>query len=68
MQRTTHTSHGVRRAVPGMARHEATALCRRAQLTAEQRKACGAGDDVIRLSIGLESVDDLIADIESALR
>ena len=51
-----------------MARHEATALCRRAQLTAEQRKACGAGDDVIRLSIGLESVDDLIADIESALR
>merc|ERR1712072_1238115 len=30
------------------------------QLTEEQRTAAGAGDDVIRLSIGLESPDDLI--------
>ena len=51
-----------------MTRHEAQRAVVLRQLTAEQRKACGAGDDVIRLSIGLESVDDLIADIESALR
>ena len=38
------------------------------QLTDEQRAAAGAGDDVIRLSVGLESVDDLIADLDRALR
>jgi O-acetylhomoserine (thiol)-lyase len=37
------------------------------QLTEEQRTAAGAGDDVIRLSIGLETVDDIIADLERAL-
>jgi len=37
------------------------------QLTDEQRVAAGAGDDVIRLSIGLETVDDLIADLDRAL-
>eukprot|EP00949_MAST-11_sp_MAST-11-sp1_P004025 g4025.t1 len=37
------------------------------QLTPEQREACGAGDDVIRISVGLESVDDLIADLDFAL-
>ena len=37
------------------------------QLTDEQRLAAGAGDDVIRLSIGLETVADLIADLEQAL-
>ncbi len=31
------------------------------QLTEAQRIAAGAGDDVIRLSIGLETVDDIIA-------
>ena len=34
------------------------------QLTPEQREASGAGDDTLRLSIGLESVDDLIADLD----
>ena len=38
------------------------------QLTDEQRAAAGAGDDVIRLSIGLETADDLIADLDRALR
>jgi O-acetylhomoserine (thiol)-lyase len=38
------------------------------QLTEEQRAAAGAGDDVIRLSIGLETVDDLVADLDQALR
>ncbi len=37
------------------------------QLTDEQRSACGAGDDVIRLSIGLESPEDLITDLSRAL-
>ena len=37
------------------------------QLTEEQRAAAGAGDDVLRLSIGLESIDDIIADLEQAL-
>jgi O-acetylhomoserine (thiol)-lyase len=37
------------------------------QLTEEQRVAAGAGPDVIRLSIGLETADDLIADLDQAL-
>ena len=37
------------------------------QLTEEQRTAAGAGDDVIRLSIGLETADDIIADLDQAL-
>ena len=37
------------------------------QLTEAQREACGAADDVIRLSIGLESAHDLIADLDAAL-
>ncbi|MGD0104962.1 MAG: O-acetylhomoserine aminocarboxypropyltransferase [Rhodopila sp.] len=37
------------------------------QLTDEQRLASGAGPDVIRLSIGLETAADLIADLDQAL-
>lgn len=37
------------------------------QLSAEARTAAGAGDDTVRLSIGLEHIDDIIADIEQAL-
>ncbi len=37
------------------------------QLTEEQQVASGAGPDVIRLSIGLETVDDIIADLGQAL-
>jgi O-acetylhomoserine (thiol)-lyase len=37
------------------------------QLTDEQRLAAGAGPDVIRLSIGLETAADLIADLDQAL-
>ena len=37
------------------------------QLTETQRISAGAGDDVIRLSIGLETPDDIISDIEQAL-
>ena len=37
------------------------------QLTDEQRLAAGAGPDVIRLSIGLETAEDLIRDLDKAL-
>jgi O-acetylhomoserine (thiol)-lyase len=37
------------------------------QLSAEQRKAAGAGDDVVRLSVGLEDKEDILADLEQAL-
>ncbi len=38
------------------------------QLTDEQRVRAGAGPEVVRLSIGLENVEDLIADLDQALR
>jgi O-acetylhomoserine (thiol)-lyase len=38
------------------------------QLSDEQRLAAGAGPDVIRLSIGLETAEDLIADLDQALQ
>ena len=37
------------------------------QLTDEQRDAAGAGADVIRLSIGQESIEDLIHDLDVGL-
>jgi len=37
------------------------------QLTDEQKIASGAGPQVVRLSIGLEDVEDLIADLDQAL-
>jgi len=39
-----------------------------AQLTDEQKLAAGAGPDVVRLSIGLEDKDDIIADLDQALQ
>jgi len=38
------------------------------QLTDAQRVAAGAGPDVVRLSIGLETVEDIISDLDQALR
>lgn len=37
------------------------------QLTPEQQVAAGAGPDVVRLSVGIEDVKDIIADLEQAL-
>jgi O-acetylhomoserine (thiol)-lyase len=37
------------------------------QLTEEQRKAAGAGPEMIRLSVGIEDVNDIIADLDQAL-
>jgi O-acetylhomoserine (thiol)-lyase len=38
------------------------------QLTDEQRVAAGAGPEVIRLSVGLERVEDIINDLEQAFQ
>ena len=37
------------------------------QLTAEQQEAAGAGPGVVRISIGIENAEDLIADLDQAL-
>lgn len=39
-----------------------------AQLSVEQQKSAGAGPDVMRVSVGIENVDDLIADLNQALK
>ncbi|RJX26732.1 MAG: hypothetical protein C4554_05380 [Dethiobacter sp.] len=38
------------------------------QLSAEERLSTGVTDDLIRLSIGLEDAEDLIFDLEQALK
>jgi len=37
------------------------------QLTAEEQQATGVTEDFVRLSIGLESIEDILADIDQAL-
>jgi O-acetylhomoserine (thiol)-lyase len=37
------------------------------QLTPEQQEAAGAGPNVVRLSIGIEDADDIIADLDQAM-
>jgi O-acetylhomoserine (thiol)-lyase len=37
------------------------------QLTAEERNSAGVTDDYVRLSVGIEDIEDIIADIEQAL-
>ncbi|CAN5515045.1 O-acetylhomoserine aminocarboxypropyltransferase [soil metagenome] len=37
------------------------------QLSPEQLKRAGAGADVVRLSVGIEDADDIIADLEQAM-
>ena len=38
------------------------------QMSAEELAAAGVGEDLVRLSVGLEEPDDLIADLERGLR
>ncbi|MEQ8652656.1 MAG: O-acetylhomoserine aminocarboxypropyltransferase [Kiloniellales bacterium] len=38
------------------------------QMSADQLAAAGVGEDMIRLSVGLEDIDDILADLEQALR
>ena len=37
-------------------------------MAAEQRRRLGISDSLVRMSVGIESVEDLIADLDSALR
>lgn len=39
-----------------------------ASVPPEQRKTLGISDNLIRLSVGLEDSEDLIADLEQALK
>ena len=48
-----------------LACHPATTTHR--QLNPEELKSAGVSEDLVRLSIGIEHVDDLIADITQAL-
>ena len=36
-------------------------------MTSEEREAAGVAADFIRLSVGLESIDDILYDLEQAL-
>ncbi|MDI6829682.1 MAG: PLP-dependent transferase, partial [Armatimonadota bacterium] len=38
------------------------------QLTPEEKISTGVTDDFIRLSVGLESLDDILADLDQALK
>jgi len=38
------------------------------QMSAAQLDAAGIGEDMVRLSVGIESIDDVIADLSQALR
>ncbi len=51
--------------VESLANHPA--LMTHASIPADKRAEIGITDDLVRLSIGIEDVDDLIADIEQAL-
>lgn len=51
--------------VESLANHPATMT--HASIPAEKRAALGITDDLVRLSVGIEDADDLIADIEKAL-
>ncbi len=48
-----------------LAIHPATTT--HSQLTAEEQLECGVTDDFVRLSVGIESIDDIIADLDQAL-
>ncbi|WP_151978058.1 O-acetylhomoserine aminocarboxypropyltransferase/cysteine synthase family protein [Acinetobacter soli] len=48
-----------------LACHPATSTHR--QLNSDELKAAGVSEDMVRLSIGIEHIDDLLADLEQAL-
>jgi len=52
--------------VASLAEHPGTMS--HASMPADVRTKIGIGDDLVRLSIGLENIDDLIEDLEQALR
>jgi cystathionine gamma-lyase len=51
--------------VESLAEHPA--IMTHASIPPERRRALGIGDGLVRLSVGIEHIDDLIADLEAAL-
>ena len=49
-----------------LACHPASTLHR--QLTPEQKALAGVSDDLIRISVGIEHIDDILADLNQALQ
>ena len=47
---------------------EHPAIMTHASIPPDRRRALGIGDGFIRLSVGIEHADDLIADLEQAMR
>lgn len=52
--------------VESLANHPATMT--HASIPADKRAANGITDDLVRLSVGIEDIDDLLADLENALK
>jgi cystathionine beta-lyase len=46
----------------------APAVTSHAKMSAEERRRIGVSDSLLRLSVGIEQVDDLIEDIEQAMK
>jgi O-acetylhomoserine (thiol)-lyase len=38
------------------------------QLTDEEKQAAGVTDDMVRLSVGIEDADDIVADLDQAIK
>ena len=49
-----------------LATHPASTTHR--QLNAEELAAAGVSEDMVRLSVGIEHIDDLLADLQQALQ
>jgi cystathionine gamma-lyase len=47
---------------------EHPAIMTHASVPADVRRSLGLGDSLVRISVGIEDVDDLIADLDAALR
>ncbi|MFN0169760.1 MAG: O-acetylhomoserine aminocarboxypropyltransferase/cysteine synthase family protein [Bryobacteraceae bacterium] len=43
------------------------ALTTHRQLNDEEKEICGVGDDMVRLSVGIEEIDDILWDLDQAL-
>ena len=52
--------------VESLANHPA--LMTHASIPADKRKEVGISDDLVRLSIGIEDIEDLLADLEQAFK
>ena len=59
------SAHTLPHTPPGHAIHPASTTHQ--QLTTEERASTGVSNGLVRLSVGLEHIDDLLADLDQAL-